>query len=182
MRKNSGEIGICVDYRELNKLTIKDAYPLPLMEAGRSCNIHLAGSIQSGYWQLPVDVKDREKTAFSPGPGMGSFEFTRMPFGLCGAPSSFQRLMDKITRGLPFVTTYIDEVLIHSVNEEEHKPIRNLLTFEDSRTDTKREKMSNRNPTGDISGTCLLCSRCNSRCDKSESSDGMANTKQCCSS
>ena len=44
-----------------------------------------------------------------------------MPFGLCGAPSSFQRLMDKITRGLPFVTTYIDDVLIHSANEEEHK-------------------------------------------------------------
>ena len=77
--------------------------------------------LQSGYWQLPVDVKDREKTAFSLEPAMGSFEFTRMPFGLCGAPSSFQRLMDKITRGLPFVTTYIDDVLIHLASEEEHK-------------------------------------------------------------
>ncbi|KAL5505558.1 hypothetical protein EMCRGX_G007010 [Ephydatia muelleri] len=125
VRKNSGEIRICVDYREQNKLTIKDAYPLPMMEEVQD---RLAGAaifskldLQSGYWQLPVDVKDREKTAFSPGPGMGSFEFTRMLFGQCGAPSSFQRLMDKITRGLPFVTTYIDDVLIHSANEEEHK-------------------------------------------------------------
>ena len=62
-----------------------------------------------------------ERTAFSPGPGMGSFKFTRMPFGLCGAPSSFQRLMDKITRGLPFVTTCLEDVLIHSASEEEHK-------------------------------------------------------------
>ena len=67
-----------------------------------------------------MDPNDREKTAFSPGPGMGSFEFSRMPFGLCGAPSSFQRLMDKVMRGLPFVSTYIDDVLIHSTDDEMH--------------------------------------------------------------
>ena len=63
---------------------------------------------------------ERIKTAFSPGPGMGAYEFTRMPFGLCGAPSSFQRLMDTIMRGLPFVATYMDDVLIHSSSEEIH--------------------------------------------------------------
>ena len=52
---------------------------------------------------------------------MGLFQFTRMPFGLCGTPSTFQRLMDVVMRGLPFVTTYIDDVLIHSANEELHK-------------------------------------------------------------
>ena len=52
--------------------------------------------LQCGYWQIPVDPKDQEKTAFSPGPGMGLFQFTRMPFGLCGAPSTFQRLMDLV--------------------------------------------------------------------------------------
>ena len=125
VRMNSGEIRICVDYRELNKLTIKDTYPLPQMEEVQD---RLAGAaifskldLQSGYWQLPVDVNDREKTVFSLGPGMGSFEFTRMPFGLCGAPSSFQRLIDKITRGLPFVTTYLDDILIHPTSEDEHK-------------------------------------------------------------
>ena len=51
---------------------------------------------------------------------MGLFQFTRMPFGLTGAPSSFQRLMNKIFRDLPFVTTYVDDILVHSANEEEH--------------------------------------------------------------
>ena len=68
-----------------------------------------------------MDPKDQEKTAFSPGPGLGLFQFTRMPFGLLRAPSTFQRLMDVVMRGLPFVTTYIDDVLIHSVHEELHK-------------------------------------------------------------
>ena len=77
--------------------------------------------LQSGYWQLPVHPVDRPKTAFSPGPGMGLFQFTRMPFGLSNAPGSFQRLMDKVCRGLPFVTTYLDDVLIHSATIEQHK-------------------------------------------------------------
>ena len=55
------------------------------------------------------------KTAFCPGPGMGLYEFYRMPFGITGGPSSFQRLMDKVLHGLlPFVTSYIDDVLVHS--------------------------------------------------------------------
>ena len=110
--KKSGDLRLCVDYRELNKRTKKDAYPLPLPDEVQDC---LAGStvfstldLQSGYWQLPVSPEDREKTAFCPGPGMGLFQFCRMPFGLTGAPSSFQRVMDKALRGLPFVTIYLD--------------------------------------------------------------------------
>ncbi|KAL5506281.1 hypothetical protein EMCRGX_G007894 [Ephydatia muelleri] len=121
-RKKTGEIRL---YREVNKRTKKDAYPLPLINEVQD---RLAGAtifskldLQCGYWQIPVDPKDQEKTAFSPGPGMGLFQFTRMPFGLCGAPSTFQRLMDLVMRGLPFVTTYLDDVLNHSANEELHK-------------------------------------------------------------
>ena len=116
--KKSGEIRLCVDYRQLNKKTFKDAYPLPLPDEVQDC---LAGStvfstldLQSGYWQMPVHEEDIPKTAFCPGPGMGLFQFTRMPFGLTGAPSSFQRLMNRIFRNLPFVTTYIDDILVHS--------------------------------------------------------------------
>ena len=69
---------------------------------------------------MPVNPADQEKTAFSPGPGMGLYQFKRMPFGLTGAPSSFQRLMDKLMRDLPFVTTYIDDILIHSPDEKIH--------------------------------------------------------------
>ena len=51
---------------------------------------------QSGYWQMPVNTDDHEETALCPGPGMGLFKFKRMPFGLSGSPSSFQRFMDKV--------------------------------------------------------------------------------------
>lgn len=125
VRKKTGDIRICVDYRELNKRTVKDAYPLPRPDEVQD---RLAGSVifstldlQSGYWQLPVNSSDRAKTAFSPGPGLGLFQFRRMPFGLSGAPASFQRLMDTILRDLPFVTTYLDDVLIHSASIEEHE-------------------------------------------------------------
>ena len=122
--KKSGQLRICVDYRELNKRTTKDSYPLPLPDEVQD---RLAGAtifstldLHSGYWQLPVNVADREKTAFCPGPGMGLYEFCRMPFGLTGAPSSFQRLMDKTLHGLPFVTIYLDDILIHSNNVQVH--------------------------------------------------------------
>ena len=131
VEKKSGDIRLCVDYRELNKRTKKDAYPLPLPDEVQG---HMAGAtifstldLQSGYWQLPVYAKDREKTAFCPGPGMGLYQFTRMPFGLTGAPSSFQRLMDTVMRGLLFVRTYIDDVIIFSKDESQHKEHLNIV-------------------------------------------------------
>ncbi len=91
--KKSGDLRICVDYRELNKKTTKDAYPLPLPDEIQD---RLSGStifskldLQSGPWQLPVSPNDQETMAFCPGPDMGLFQFTRMPFGLSGATSSF---------------------------------------------------------------------------------------------
>ena len=123
--KKSGELRICIDYRELNKQSIRDSYPLPLPDEVQD---HLAGSkffstldLHSGYWQLPVAPADREKTAFCPGPGMDLYQFYRMSFSLSGTPGSFQRLMDSILRGLPFVLTYINDILIHSPTEELHK-------------------------------------------------------------
>jgi len=124
VRKESGDIRICVDYRELNKRTVKDAYPFPRPDKVQD---QLEGSVifsmldlQSGYWQLPMHVNDRAKTAFCPGPGLGLFQFCKMPFGLSGAPTSFQQLMDTILCDLPFVTTYLDDVLVHSSSIEEH--------------------------------------------------------------
>ena len=106
--KKSGEIRICIDYRELNKQTVKDAYPLPLPDEVQDR--------LSGYWQMPVKDEDCMKTAFCPGPGMGLYEFYRMPFGVTGGPSS----MDKVLLGLPFATSYIDDVLVHSPNMKCH--------------------------------------------------------------
>ena len=125
VQKKTGEIRLCVDYRELNKRTHKDAYPLPLIDEVQD---RLSGDteftkldLHSGYWQVPVNQEDQVKTTFSPGSGMGLFQFKRMPFGLCGASSTFQRLMNTVMRGLPYVTTYQNDVLIHSPSEETHK-------------------------------------------------------------
>ena len=118
--RSRGRFDSCVDYQELNKKIVKDAFPLPRQDEVWWC---LAGSsifstldFHSGYWH----PEDWPKTAFSPGPGMGLFQFNCMPFGLTVAPSSFQWLMDTVLRGLPFVTTYLDDGLVHSAMAHEH--------------------------------------------------------------
>uniref|UniRef100_A0A5S6R188 Reverse transcriptase domain-containing protein n=1 Tax=Trichuris muris TaxID=70415 RepID=A0A5S6R188_TRIMR len=104
---------------------MKDAYPLPLPDEVQD---RLGGStvsstldLNSGFWQLPIHPDDRQKTAFCLGPGLGLFEFCLMPFGPCGGPSSFQRLMDTVLRGLPFAMVYLDEVLVFSVDQKSHR-------------------------------------------------------------
>jgi len=68
-----------------------------------------------------VAPHDQLKTAFCPGPGMGLYQFCRMPFGLAGAPGSFQHLMDSVSRGLPFIMTYLDDLLIYSLILQAHE-------------------------------------------------------------
>uniref|UniRef100_A0A5S6QV55 RNA-directed DNA polymerase n=1 Tax=Trichuris muris TaxID=70415 RepID=A0A5S6QV55_TRIMR len=122
--KPSGEVRICVDYRELNKRTRKDAYPLPLpddvFDRITDAKIFSTLDMQSGFWQIPVSPQDMDKTAFSPGPGMGLYQFKRMPFGLTGAPSTFQRMMDTILNGLDFVAVYLDDIIIFSPDHRTH--------------------------------------------------------------
>lgn len=77
--------------------------------------------LKSGYWQLPVHPVDQIKTAFCPGPGLGLYQFCWIPFGLSRAPSSFQRVINKVLHGLLFATTYVDDILVHSTSEDEHK-------------------------------------------------------------
>ena len=124
VRKKDGSIRLCVDYRALNKQTVKDAYPLPLPDEVQD---HLVGStiystldLQSGYWQIPVHPTDCEKNAFCPGPGLRLFQFRQMPFGLSGAAGSFQCLMNKVFRGLNFVKVYVDDVFIYSGTKDDH--------------------------------------------------------------
>ena len=69
---------------------------------------------------MPVCPEDQEKTAFCPGPGMGLYQFCCIPFGLSGAPGSFQRLMDRVLQGLSFIVVYLGDILIHSADVNEH--------------------------------------------------------------
>ena len=125
VRKKTGKLRICVDYRELNKRTETTAYSLPLADevqdrlAGASIFTKL--DFKSGFWQVAIDPDDAHKTAFSPGPGMGLFEFNRMPFGLNGAPGAMQRLMDKLLEGMNCAMGYIDDILVYSSSVESHK-------------------------------------------------------------
>lgn len=113
-----------MDYRKVNEATQKDAYPLPKIE---ECLDTLSGSklfstldLLSGYHQFEVNEKDRPRTAFITKYGL--FEYTRMPFGLCNAPSTFQRGMELVLRGLQWVTLliYLDDVIITGKTFKEH--------------------------------------------------------------
>ena len=124
VRKKDGTLRFCVDYRKLNALTRKDAYPLPRIDDALDT---LARSkwfttldLISGYWQVEMSDDDREKTAFCTPDGL--FEFNVMPFRLCNAPATFQRLMDAVLAGLQWSSclVYLDDVIIPGKDFEDH--------------------------------------------------------------
>lgn len=124
VRKKNGELRFCVDYRKLNAVTHKDAHPLPRIEETLTMltksKYYSTLDLASGYWQVKVSEADREKTAFCT--PFGLYEFERMPFGLCNAPATFQRLMQsclgsQITESA-FV--YLDDVIVYSPDFDSH--------------------------------------------------------------
>lgn len=124
VRKKDSSWRFCVDYRKLNAVTHKDAYPLPRIEESLTCLQRAAWystlDLASGYWQVEVDPKDREKTAFTT--PMGLYEFDRMPFGLCNAPATFQRLMQRCLGGMlhESLLIYLDDVIVYSPDFQTH--------------------------------------------------------------
>ena len=122
--KPSGDLRLCVDYRKLNAVTAFDRYPMPSIEQllfrtdKRNCVSLL--DLKSGFWQIPVAEEDRDKTAFTC--GFGLYRFTRMPFGLKGAPATFQRAMDSFARSIPNVRVYpyLDDLIVISPSPEQH--------------------------------------------------------------
>lgn len=113
---------LVIDYRRLNDKTIEDKYPLPnindiLDRLGRA-QYFTTLDLASGYHQVEMHSSDIEKTAFST--ERGHYEFLRMPFGLKNAPSTFQRLMDSVLRGISNAMTYLDDVIIFSTSLQEH--------------------------------------------------------------
>lgn len=128
IRKRDGSVRWCIDYRALNEVTVKDTFPLPLVE---DCLDTLAGNVwfskldaNSAYWQVKVKEEDRQKTAFLT--KFGLFEHVKMGFGLTNAPATFSRVVNLILRGLTWKTilAFLDDILVLGKTFEEH--IKNL--------------------------------------------------------
>ena len=124
VKKKDGTWRFCVDYRKLNAVTHKDAFPLPRIEESltslKKAAWYSTLDLASGYWQVEVDPQDKEKTAFAT--PMGLYQWERMPFGLCNAPATFQRLMQRCLgeRVHDFLLIYLDDVILYSLDFDSH--------------------------------------------------------------
>nr|GEV28726.1 putative reverse transcriptase domain-containing protein [Tanacetum cinerariifolium] len=132
VKKKDGSFRMCIDYHELNKLTVKNRYPLPriddLFDQLQGSSIYLKIDLRSGYHQLRVRDEDIPKTAFRT--RYGHYEFQVMPFGLTNAPAVFIDLMNCVSKPYldKFIIVFIDDILIYSRNKEEHaKHLRIIL-------------------------------------------------------
>lgn len=122
VHKKDGKMRPVIDFRRLNRLTVPDPYPMPrseeLIEELARARYITTLDLAKGYWQVPVAEASQEKTAFVT--SFGKYQFRRMPFGLTGAPATFQRMMDTLLEDLPQTVVYIDDVAVHSVEWEDH--------------------------------------------------------------
>ncbi|GJW70657.1 putative reverse transcriptase domain-containing protein [Tanacetum coccineum] len=125
VKKKDGSFRMCIDYRESNKLTVKNRYPLPriddLFDQLQGSNVYSKIDMRSGYHQLQVREEDIPKMAFRT--RYGHYEFQVMPFGLTNAPAVFMDLMNRVCKPFldKFVIVFIDDILIYSKNKKEHE-------------------------------------------------------------
>ena len=121
--KKDGNKRFCVDFRKLNQITKKNSYYLPLIDdilalLGKA-KFFTSLDLKSGYWQVAIDERDKEKTAFACHKGL--FELNVMPFDLSNAPAVFQELMSVVLQGCyDFATAYLDDIMVFSSTLEEH--------------------------------------------------------------
>ena len=125
VKKKDCSLQFCVDFRQLNAATIKDALPIPsiddLLDALHGARWFSTLDLKSGYWQGPIQEQDKEETALRTSSGH-LFEFNRVPFGICNAPATFSHLMDCILAGLHWETClfYLDDIIVFAATWEEH--------------------------------------------------------------
>jgi hypothetical protein len=120
--KKNGKLRFCVDYRLLNKITVKNRFPLPqmdtLLDKLHGKTVFSSIDLHSAYHQVRIIDQDIAKTAFTT--PLGLYEFVVLPFGLCNAPSTFQSIMQRLLGHLDFVVVYLDDILIFSDSENQH--------------------------------------------------------------
>ena len=125
MKKKDGTLRLCIDYRQLNKVTIKNKYPLPwiydLFDQLKGAKVFSKIDLRSGYYQMQIKRQDVPKTAFRT--RYGHFEFLVLPFGLTNAPALFMDLMNRVFQPYldKFVVVFIDDILVYSKSYEEHE-------------------------------------------------------------
>ena len=125
VRKKDGSLRFCIDFRKLNSLTVKDSHPLPCicetLESLVGAAHYLTFDMNFGFWQVPMDKESKQYTAFTLG-SMSLYECESMPFGLCNAPPTFQRLMQNCLGelNLTYCLIYLDDVIVFSETPEEH--------------------------------------------------------------
>ena len=128
VHKKDGGLQFCIDFHRLNSRTKKDAYPLPqmqeTMESMVGTQFFSTMDLKLGFWQVKMAKDSQQYTAFMVG-SMGVYEFLRMPYGLCNALATFQRLMQNCLGKLNLtyaLIIYLDDVIVFSQTEEEHLP------------------------------------------------------------
>lgn len=125
VRKKSGSLRLCIDYRQINQKTVKDVYALPRVEdiltslAGNS--FFTVVDMKAVYHQIYIEKSHRERTAFNVG-SLGFYEYVRMPFGLANSPGTYQRMMEQVLRDYnhDICFIYLDDIIIFAPTFQEH--------------------------------------------------------------